>query len=255
MRNEDFKIAVLGYLAQIVNLLRHEEIQTEAEGTMGTDVAVFDAEGKPQTMQWAVERYGIEIVSATIPQGQVGYRVAQLQQKIGPCGMMVKVVNEQFDPTTTDPEKNKGTALEHIAVIQGWIGGQVLPADAAPRTGPDTWEQPEGKPNKGGGGFTNDNGDFGWGWGPGEQVPPGEEGPHWYWVMPGDYHWFSDVILNLGWVWGSDHDTLNIVFQRVAGTEPEPPEPPDDGDGDVAAAIRYLADTIAAGIPVRLTLG
>ena len=198
------------------------------------DVRVYDANGDEQSWQWAVDRYGVQLAEAAPPAGATVYRLTELRQKIGPCGQIVKVIDED------------GTPIDGVAVLQGWADGADLPDDAAPMLIEGVHEQPDGKPNKGDGGFTNSDGLFGWGWGPGEQYMPDEqEGPHWYWVMDE----YTDVPMGFGWLFGSDHDTLNITFTRTVadGDEPEPPEP-EPGDDDVLAelqAIRAAVEKIA----------
>ena len=194
------------------------------------DVRVFDKDGNERDWQWAVDRYGVRLVEADPPEGATVYRLTELRQKVGPCGLVVHVQDEDGNP------------LEGIAVLQGWVDGDDLPADAAPRLSEDVWAQPDGKPNKGGGGRTNASGDFGWGWGPGEQYDPAtQEGAHWYWVMPGDLQWYSDVALGFGWLFGSDHDHLDITMTRTAGSEEPPPPPPDD---DLVAQVARVGDIL-----------
>jgi len=200
----------------------YEEYAPENGGEVEPmDVKVYDAEGNEKDWEWAIDRYGIYMVEAEPPEGATVYRLAELRQKIGPCGMTLNVRDEQGNP------------MEGVAVLQGWADGDVLEDDVAPRTSEYTWRQPFDKPNRGSGGMTNADGVYGWGWGAGEQYDPtgawGEdkkEGAHWYWIMPGDNKVYTDVILGLGWLLGTDHDTLNITFGRSIGDEPEPPEPP-----------------------------
>ena len=205
------------------------------ETTMELKVWSVDAEGNftEEDWAWAQERYGVRLVEATPPKGATVYRLTELRQKLGPCGMTVDVVDEDGQP------------LEGIVVLQGWENPEKqLPDDAAPRLSEDFWGQPEGKPNQGEGGFTNGEGVYGWGWGPGEQYQPElEEGPHWYWVMPGGEQVYSDVTLGYGWLWGSDHDTLNLTFTRTVMEDEEPPPPPVDPDLEaVVEQLTRIAD-------------
>ena len=199
------------------------------------EVKVFEADGTERDWAWAVDRYGVRLVEANPPAGATVYRLTEARQKIGPCGMTVDVVDDAGNP------------LGGIAVLQGWVDGPELPADAAPRLDINTWAQPDGKPNRGGGGMTNADGVFGWGWGPGEQYDPAtDEGAHWYWIMPGGDQVYSDVTLGYGWLFGTDHDTLNLTFTRMVaednGEEPEPE--PGDLEENVEA-IRTLLERIA----------
>lgn len=175
-------------------------------------VRVFDADGNEKSWQWAVDRYGVDLVQAQPYAGAPVYRLIEARQKIGPCGMTIKVVNEEGQP------------IKGVLLLQGWTDGEQLPEDAAPRISPDFWAQPYDKPNRGNGGFTNDAGVFGWGWGPGEQYQP-PNGPHWYWVVAGGEKAFTDVVLGLGWLWGTDHDTLDLTFIKAEGGEEPEPEP------------------------------
>jgi len=196
-------------------------------------VKVFDAEGNEQTWQWAVDRYGVRLAEAAPPEGATVYRLTELRQKIGPCGQIVKVIDEEGNP------------IEGVAVLQGWVDGVDLPDDAAPMLVEGIHEQPDGKPNKGDGGFTNSDGLFGWGWGPGEQYMPAEqEGAHWYWVMDE----YTEVPMGFGWLFGSDHDTLNITFTKTVADTPLPPEPPEPEPGDDLAEVLARLERIEAKV-------
>ena len=201
----------------------------EEEGEEETDmsVRVFDSAGNEQTWQWAVDRYGVRLEEASPPEGATVYRLTELRQKIGPCGLVVHVQDEDGNP------------LEGIAVLQGWVDGSNLPDNAAPRMSETWWMQPDGKPNRGNGGFTNSNGDLGWGWGGGEQFDPDvKEGAHWYWVMPGDDRWYTDVPLGFGWLLGTDHDHLDITFTRTVSEGGGDDD--DDGGGEVVIDLEAV---------------
>ncbi len=180
------------------------------EETEPVELRVHDRYGYEKDWQWAADRYGVQLVKATPPKGATVFRLSEVRQKVGPCGMVVKTIDGDGNP------------LQGVAVLQGWVDGDQLPVDVAPRLSEELWEQPSSKPNRGNADFTNANGDAGWGWGPGEQYDPTggwgpdrAEGAHWYWIMPGDNHVYTDVILGLGWLLGTDHDTLTLTFTRT----------------------------------------
>lgn len=221
---------------------------------------VYDKDGNERDWQWAADRYGVELIEAEPPEGATVFRLSEIRQKVGPCGMTVQVEDED------------GNRIPGVVVLQGWVDGPELPNEAAPRLAEDSWDQPMGKPNRGTGDFTNGDGVMGWGWGGGEQYDPTGgwglehvEGPHWYWIMPGDDQVYTDIILGLGWLLGTDHDTLTLTFQRAVG-EDEPEEPEEPGNGDFAALLVELARITAAlgqivetwkteGMPCRIRLG
>jgi hypothetical protein len=77
------------------------------------------------------------------------------------------------------------------------------------------------------GGFTNINGDIGFGYSGGAVV--GENGgPYDIWVSadpPGGTRFYSDAVVNAGWFGGTDHFTPSMIFQATVknGTTPPPP--------------------------------
>jgi len=189
---------------------------------------------------WVATRYGVKMVSADPPKGETVFRLTEIRQKVGPAGFTIKVVDEAGQP------------MKGVAVIQGWKDGNLLAPQDAPRISATVWGQPFGLPNNGGGGMTDVNGVYGWGWGSGEQYDPtgewGEDkkvGPHWYWVLPGGNEVYSDVFAFIGWLLGTDHDTVTLTYTCTIaddGGDPVDPEEPTDGDlGEVVAELKRIA--------------
>jgi hypothetical protein len=75
------------------------------------------------------------------------------------------------------------------------------------------------------GGFTNTNGDVGFGYG-GGAVIGGNGGVYDIWVSadpPQGTRFYSDMAIRLGWFGGTDHLTANPIFQAIRKTGTPPP--------------------------------
>lgn len=143
-----------------------------------------------------------------VPQEATYYRLSRL--RLDTTGQMAMNVFAERSGGAPDPG---------LAIIQGWRDGPYLPDDAAP-----TGWQPGNYPNRGNGCFTNPNGVADWIWGSGEGFAPEQaEGPHWYWVMPGDNGFYSDVVCGFGWRWGTPHHHIEAVFVKGTGGDVPPP--------------------------------
>ena len=160
-----------------------------------------------------------------MPAGSVYYKLVGLHWRDGWCGLTVHVIDDM------------GEGIEGEQVFQGWRDGSDLPPDTVPVGG-----QPAGYPHKGDGGFTNAEGDHGFGWGDGEWFDPRvTEGPHWYW-RGGENGAYSDVVCGFGW-W-DDHETIEPIFMRTIVE--------DGGNGgngdatldDVVEQLKRIADAL-----------
>ena len=128
-------------------------------------------------MNWAWEKYGVWIDRAS---PGPAYRVVELRERVETwCGNDVTVVNEVGEP------------MAGVLVRKSWPGGFV--------------EEP-----------TESNGKKGFGAGDGD-CHGGEKGTH-----SGPYSFeivdviiSSDIGRGLGWICGTNHDHLDIVFRLV----------------------------------------
>lgn len=117
-----------------------------------------------------------------------------------------------------------GTPLANILVFRHWPGADPLP-------------QPINPPyfDRGVGGFTNADGDIGFGYA-GESVVLENGGPDAIWVSadpPGGERQHSDCVTHLGWFGGTDHLTANPIFQVTTKAG----EPPPNGEHYIAVVI------------------
>lgn len=157
-----------------------------------------------------------------VPADTASFKLVRLTQREGWSGLNVHLIDEG------------GYPLVNVAACQGWFDGPVLAPGSEPKGG-----QPEDRPNAGHAGFTNENGDLGFGWGPGEQFKPWEtQGPHWYWVMG---QW-TDVPCGFGWWFGTNHRTIEPTFQRVAPGGNPPGDQLDRIEGYVLALATQIEE-------------
>lgn len=108
------------------------------------------------------------------------------------------------------------------------------------------------------GGFTNTNGDIGFGYG-GGAVTGGDGGVYDIWVSadpPTGTRFFSDMAIRLGWWGGTDHLTPNPIFQAIRKAGPVIPPP--SGDSRLViyqgGAVRYVPLTSGVHDGERIAL-
>lgn len=141
-------------------------------------------------------------------------------------GFYLRTGAAAFIPIVLD---ENGNPLRDIFVWASWPDAPVFPQGS--RVEPDYSE------NGGGvGGFTNENGDIGFGYG-GGAVVGGDGGVYRIWVSadpPGKPRQRADCAIKLGWFGGTDHLTANPIFQVVeAGGD----IPPSSGEHYIAVVV------------------
>jgi hypothetical protein len=172
-------------------------------------VKVFDINGQQQDWDWLVANYGdIQIQK---PNADSYFKVTELREKYGDSAFVVKVLREDGTPKTGK------------TVLFYW-------PDAPDAPGSGWLEQ-------GVGGTTNENGDVGFGMGPGAYYTPPAGGPHKSWLFGENV---SEMVEGIGMIAATDHHHIDVTFQWVEGEEPEP-EPEDDDLTRLADAAERIA--------------
>jgi hypothetical protein len=174
-------------------------------------VAAYDKVGTATTVEALRAKYGFTVrPAAEVAPGAEVFRVAVLREKTGPATLVVRTMAG-------------GVADAGRKVAFSWPD-----APAQPNTGHD-WV------NRYVTGATNENGDVGFGLGPGAYIQDiAQGGPHGVWVWSPSTA--SDAVFGLGMLGGTVHDHVDVEFALVkeVAVEPEVPEPP-SGDPDLDA--------------------
>ena len=176
---------------------------------------IYDKSGAERDWVWLQATFGAGVRVDARPDANLpGYEVVELRAKDGPCTLVARVLDEH------------GAPAAGVLVARWWDDPHLDPLPE----GLATWH-PLGVY-----GSTNDGGDIGFGMGGGDGYDP---------AWPADKLPVSEIwgplnsgrVHGLGWVWDTNHLHLDVTLQWVGGGE-EPPEP---GEGDIAAAILELA--------------
>lgn len=183
------------------------------EGGLMTDPIVYDYQGNRRDMQWVRDVYGAELRHAEVQPSEQAYRIIEIREAEGPSVQLVTVRSEA------------GNRQMGVGVARYWPDAPPLPFEPA-----SAW-----KP-KGVVGYTNENGDVGFGLGRGDYITAPGQGVTAVWVA--DPAVKSDLADKLGMIAGTNHRRLDFVFQL---TVPEAP-----GDDDSAGAGTSLTERLAA---------
>lgn len=195
---------------------------------------IYDALGNEQTPAWLEQKYGAVTVHLA-PAGPA-WRVYALVEDADYPG---------DTPDTSFPNwwviplplataaivvkaLNKDTAaLPGIPVARYWPGAPDLPPDRR------HWQ------NKGVVGWTNVDGDTGFGMGPGDYyTPPTQHGATWVWIAQPGVN--TEAVAGLGMLAGTNHSHMNAVFIWDPAIEPPPPTEP-----SLLAIVSHIDDTLA----------
>lgn len=204
-------------------------------------IKVYNKFGALKDLAWLREKYGpLVIHPANVGPG---WRVAELWERadlspeeIQKCGQdVVPIVVAMGMPGTWTPDGGIKASNSLIVTLrdENW---EVVPGYAVAWYWPDAPEDwscgpangvPEGMDaNRAEYGFTNDNGDMGFGMYGGSWYGPPVRGPHAVWLYGAELN--SDVVFGLGMLIGPDgptnHDHIDVVYQW----EPEEEPPPSD---------------------------
>ena len=165
-----------------------QELQQEYGGDIVvSDVRVFDAEGKEKDWAWLVENYGPMTIQS--PGDFPCYRVVELREKFDDSAFVAQVRAEN------------GVPMQGVDVVFYWDT-----ADPLPDCG---WLKQGVK------GPTNENGDVGFGMGPGAYYTPPKQGPHKAWIC-GEGK--SEMLEGIGMIAGTNHNHIDAAWQWVEDT-------------------------------------
>lgn len=166
----------------------------------GKIVQVVDFQGNVTTWDWLVATFGPYVqVTAGATTGK-RWRVKQLRARDGYAALVAVT------------EAQPGTK-----VARHWPDASELPSTVQPqnyRRG--VWDVTKSDATIG---FPMGTGDYYW------PNDPASRGVSALWVAEGVP---SDTVSGLGMLGGTNHQHLDVVFELVDGSEPEPPEPPSD---------------------------
>jgi hypothetical protein len=176
---------------------------------------IYDVNGNVQSMDWLEEHYGPITVQS--PAEGPCYRVVELREKHEESAFIAQVRNSAGEPR------------QGVDVVFYWDS-------ADPLSGVGWLEQGVTGP-------TNENGDVGFGMGPGAYYTPPKQGPHKAWISA---EGASEMLEGIGMIAATNHNHINAVWQWVDG-EPEPEPEVDWSDVmDELKAIRAAVDKIVA---------
>ena len=198
------------------------------------DIHIYDSQGNERDMAYLRARYGDFVIHpAPAGEGPV-YKLSALHEKINTAAtVVVRVANQD------------GAPIEGVQVAWYWPDA---PVD--PNCGPQGGLPPQMQPDRAVTGFTNLNGDTGFGMGRGAYYFPsqGQIGPHATWIYGQATR--SDVIFGLGMLGETNHDHFDVEFVRVAQEDlpsPRPDCPREEILAELArieAAVQAIRDLI-----------
>ena len=173
------------------------------------DVKVFDKDGTERDWAWLVANYGA--IAIQTPDADAYYKVVEIREKHDDSAFIVKVLGRN------------GIPQPDIPVVFYWPDAPVL--------------EDAGWLGRGVEGPTNENGDVGFGMGPGAYYTPPEQGPHKAWIKGSGY---SEMFEGAGMVMGTNHNHVDITLQWIENGEEPEPEP----EGDIAAQLARIGDIL-----------
>ena len=174
-------------------------------------IDIFDINGALRDWDWLVANYGDVRIQS--PGDEPCYRVVELREKHDESAFIVQV------------RMADGVPQQGVDVVFYWDSADLLP-DAG-------WLE------QGVIGPTNENGDVGFGMGPGAYYSPPEQGPHKTWISG---EGVSEMVEGIGMIAATNHNHFNVVYQWVED-EPEPEPEPED-----LSAIVEVLERIAVAL-------
>lgn len=173
---------------------------------------VIDCEGHERDMGYLRAKYGAFFLVPATPAPGPLYRVTTLREKVNTAASLVVTVRDR---------DGRPIAGERVA----WYWDD---ADPDPDAGPLDGVLPWMRPGRAVSGWTNEEGDTGFGMGRGAYFFPqeGQVGPHGVWIHGAGTR--SDLLYGLGMLGQTAHDHFDVEFTLFEyGGGPEPP----DGEG------------------------
>jgi hypothetical protein len=214
---------------------------------------IYDALGNLKDAAWLKAKYGDVTINTPPDYAGPAWRVFALVENAdypGKAGSVSLPWWPEPDPDapaaiivkTLSPG---GAPLEACPVARHWPGAPELPADR------QHWKK------RGVVGWTNVNGDVGFGMGQGDFYSPPNVPPTWVWIAQvsqasGDQPAVpTEAVSGLGMLAGTNHDHVDVVFHWDPGPEPPPPPPPPADDllaavRDIRAAVLRILEILPA---------
>jgi hypothetical protein len=203
-------------------------------------VQIYDRFGHEQSWDWLEARFGPLVIHP---------------KASGPGWQLVELHENADLPTRAEEAEGIMAAAIIMVNVRGQLGDPApnvkvawywpdapLDPNAGPANGLPTGMNP-GQSDRPG--ITNGAGDIAFAMGGGAYYFPPGIGPHATWIYGADTN--SDVLLGLGMLGGTNHDSLWPVFQLVddGEEEPEEPEPGDPEPRTLREALLALENAIA----------
>ena len=186
------------------------------------NVRVVDMEYQEQTEEWAKNKYSIDWERANVAEGEAVWRLVELWEKTGTTSVITQTLDVEGNPKP------------NVIATFRW-----RTAEQSDIAGPNDWW------NNYVYGLTNENGEVGPSMGTGayrgEGEPCVDDGPHQIWIH--DDNIKSDLLKCICMLAGTFHDHLDCKFKLMTGGEPEPPEPP--VDGELLDVVKEIRDDVA----------
>ena len=200
---------------------------------------IYDALGNLKTLDWLRAKYG-NVEAHTLPTTGPCWRVFALVEDADYPGHKPTARPSWWPkPAATAALVAKtlsadGDPAAEVPVARYWPDAPILPPAQA------HW-QPRGVI-----GYTNTQGDTGFGMGNGDYyTPPQQAGVSWIWVAqpdqaPAKYAGVaSEAVSGLGMLAGTNHSHINVVFRYDSGHEEPPP------DDELIALLRIINANVA----------
>jgi hypothetical protein len=194
----------------------HDNYGDEEEAEFMT-FKIYDVKGDLQDTDWLEEHYGPMTIQS--PGERTCYRVVELREKHEDSAFIAQV------------RDSAGERQQGVDVVFYW--------DSADRLDGAGWLE------QGVTGPTNENGDVGFGMGPGAYYTPPKQGPHKAWISG---EGASEMLEGIGMIAATNHNHIDAVWQWIEG-EPEPEPEPEVDWSDVMEelkAIRAAVEQIVA---------
>jgi hypothetical protein len=202
---------------------------------------IYDALGNLKTPEWLQAKYG-QVTLHT----DAGHTSKGRMSLAAPCWRVFALVEDAEYPNQAGPARpvpnwwpkplaaaalvaktlsEAGEPVAQVPVARYWPDAPLLPPEQA------LW-QPRGVI-----GYTNGQGDTGFGMGNGDYyTPPAQTGASWIWVaQPGIA---SEAVSGLGMLAGTNHSHMNVVFRYDSA----PPEPP--AEDPLLALVRDIKEAV-----------
>lgn len=210
----------------------------------GPDDPSLDPVPRITTFEQLVSVFKLAIATrfggAEAPPGEEYFRLVGFYIRSGVAAFIPKVLDENGNP------------MANILVFAHWPDAPVLELPGGERPRPDYFND-----GRGVAGFTNADGDIGFGFSGGAVIGP-DGGV--YGIWPAAYpentgiRQHADCALKLGWHGATDHLVANPIFQIVTKSGDDPTPPPPSGGEHVLTQILQVDGVTVSRVDLPLTV-